>query len=71
VLVPPWLARRYDVGLTAGTTLGELARQAAGLALLGVGAVLFVASLRREPWRRGILPPGWSCAACIATCATR
>jgi protein-S-isoprenylcysteine O-methyltransferase Ste14 len=47
VLVPLWLARRYDVGLTAGATLGELARQAAGLALVGVGSVLFVASLRR------------------------
>lgn len=47
VLVPAWIARRNGVTPTAGQSAGELAIQLAGLALLGVGLVLFSASLRR------------------------
>ena len=47
VLIPAWLARRDGVTLVLGTTPGELALQVLGLLLLGLGLVLFIASLRR------------------------
>jgi protein-S-isoprenylcysteine O-methyltransferase Ste14 len=47
VLVPVWLARRYAVAPALGGSAGELALQLAGVALLGLGLLLFVASLRR------------------------
>jgi protein-S-isoprenylcysteine O-methyltransferase Ste14 len=47
VLIPVWLARRNGVALARGATPPEMLAQAAGLGLLAVGLVLFVASLRR------------------------
>jgi protein-S-isoprenylcysteine O-methyltransferase Ste14 len=47
VLVPIWVARRYDVHPLWGTTGSALAVQAAGVVVLGVGLVLFASSLRR------------------------
>jgi protein-S-isoprenylcysteine O-methyltransferase Ste14 len=47
VLVPIWIARRNGVTPAIAQSAGELAFQLAGLALLGVGLVLFTASLRR------------------------
>jgi hypothetical protein len=46
VLVPVWLARRYGIFPALGPTVGEVAVQVAGLALLVLGCILFVASLR-------------------------
>ena len=46
VVVPVWLARRNGVTLVPGSSLPDLALQAAGLGLLAVGALLFAASLR-------------------------
>ncbi|HXZ85115.1 MAG TPA: isoprenylcysteine carboxylmethyltransferase family protein, partial [Myxococcota bacterium] len=47
VLVPLWIARRFAVSLAfPDSFLGSLG-VAAGLAVLGVGVTLFVASLRR------------------------
>ena len=45
VVVPVWLARRNGVTLAAGSSLPDLALQAAGLVLLAAGALLFGASL--------------------------
>lgn len=47
VLIPLWLARRNGTPLVVGSSLGELALQAAGLALLSLGLLLFGSSLRR------------------------
>jgi protein-S-isoprenylcysteine O-methyltransferase Ste14 len=63
VLVPVWIARRYEVGFTLSRSVGPVSLQVAGLVLLCLGFVLFVASLRRfasdgkgtlAPWD----PPG-------------
>jgi protein-S-isoprenylcysteine O-methyltransferase Ste14 len=47
VVVPVWLARRGGVRLAVGADITELVTQLAGLLLLGIGLVLFAASLRR------------------------
>jgi protein-S-isoprenylcysteine O-methyltransferase Ste14 len=47
VVVPVWIARRDAVVAATGVTAGEMAIQILGLAVLGVGLVLFAASLRR------------------------
>jgi len=47
VLVPLWIARRYDVEPSLGGSAPEWALQAAGLAVLALGLVFFAASLRR------------------------
>jgi protein-S-isoprenylcysteine O-methyltransferase Ste14 len=47
ILVPAWLARSYGVDFTLGSSAELLALQGIGVGLLGVGLVLFVASLRR------------------------
>ncbi|MGA2543489.1 MAG: isoprenylcysteine carboxylmethyltransferase family protein [Verrucomicrobiota bacterium] len=47
VLVPIWIARANGVAPTLGRSAGPVFLQVAGLALLGVGLVLFVASVRR------------------------
>jgi protein-S-isoprenylcysteine O-methyltransferase Ste14 len=46
-LIPYWLARRNGISLHVGDALPAIALQALGLVLLGIGVVLFVASLRR------------------------
>jgi len=46
VLIPLWLTRRNGTALAVGSNLGELLAQAAGLALLGLGLLLFGSSLR-------------------------
>ncbi len=45
VLVPVWIARRYGVAPTLGRPVGPLFLQVVGLALLGLGLVLFVTSV--------------------------
>jgi protein-S-isoprenylcysteine O-methyltransferase Ste14 len=58
VLIPLWLARRNSTVLGVGSGLGELVLQAAGLALLCVGPLLFGSSLRRFATEgRGTLAP--------------
>ena len=58
VLVPRWIAERYDVHAAWGPTVGPLALQVAGAAVLLVGLVLFAASLRRFATEgRGTLAP--------------
>lgn len=47
VLVPVWIGRRYAVSLALGGSAGLVALQLAGLALLAVGLLLFLASLKR------------------------
>ncbi len=47
VLVPLWIARRSGAAPALGASAGELALQLLGLVALGVGLVLFGASLRR------------------------
>jgi protein-S-isoprenylcysteine O-methyltransferase Ste14 len=47
VLVPIWVARRYGVTLVLDHSAGALTLQMAGLALLGLGLVLFIASVWR------------------------
>ena len=47
VLVPYWIADRYGVTFGLGRSVGFVILQVVGLALLGFGLVLFVASLRR------------------------
>jgi protein-S-isoprenylcysteine O-methyltransferase Ste14 len=47
VLVPVWIARRFGVGLALGSSAGEVALQLLGIAVFGVGLLLFLASLRR------------------------
>ena len=58
VLIPVWLARSNATSLAFGSSLWEIGQQVAGVLLLGLGGVLFVASLRhfiREG--RGTLAP--------------
>ena len=58
VLIPVWLARSNATSLAFGSSLWEIRQQVAGVLLLGLGGVLFVASLRhfiREG--RGTLAP--------------
>ncbi|MGH7786366.1 MAG: methyltransferase family protein [Candidatus Binatia bacterium] len=58
VLVPRWIARRYDVGLTLGSGPAEWLVQVAGVGLLALGLVFFAASLRRFATEgRGTLAP--------------
>ena len=47
VLVPAWLARRDGISVGPGSGPGEIAAQAAGAVLIGIGVALFVATLRR------------------------
>jgi len=47
VLMPLWIARRYDVTPAFGESVGRSAAQLVGLALFTVGLTLFVSSLRR------------------------
>jgi protein-S-isoprenylcysteine O-methyltransferase Ste14 len=47
VLVPLWIARANGIALAPGGSAAALALQAAGVLLLAIGALLFVASLRR------------------------
>ena len=47
VVVPVWIARRYGVVPLVGGPLGAIAVQLAGVAVLGVGLALFVASVWR------------------------
>jgi protein-S-isoprenylcysteine O-methyltransferase Ste14 len=46
VLVPRWIARRYDVGVTWPASAVDWTAATAGGALVGVGLLLFAASLR-------------------------
>ncbi len=58
VLVPWWIARRNGLTLGVGSSTGQLAAQSVGVALLGVGVALFVASLRQFATEgRGTLAP--------------
>lgn len=58
VLVPYWIAERYGVALIPGHTAGLVFLQLAGLALLGLGLVLAVASAWRFATEgRGTLAP--------------
>ncbi len=47
ILIPLWLARRYQTVPGVGTNVLEVASQIAGVAVLAVGLLLFTASLRR------------------------
>jgi protein-S-isoprenylcysteine O-methyltransferase Ste14 len=47
VIIPLWLARRNGTPLALGAGVGQLVVQALGLAVLGLGLVLFGASLGR------------------------
>jgi protein-S-isoprenylcysteine O-methyltransferase Ste14 len=47
VLIPVWLARRNEITLAVGSSPAQIALQSGGLALLLIGLVLFVSSLRR------------------------
>ena len=58
ILVPLWLARRNGVVLEMESSPLRIFSQLAGLAVLAVGLVLFVASLRRfDREGRGTLAP--------------
>jgi protein-S-isoprenylcysteine O-methyltransferase Ste14 len=58
VLVPIWIARANGLHVVWGQTAATLALQAAGAVVLGVGLVLFAASLRRFATEgRGTLAP--------------
>jgi len=46
VLVPVWIAQRYGVALALSESPGQAAFQLVGLAILAVGLILFLASLR-------------------------
>jgi protein-S-isoprenylcysteine O-methyltransferase Ste14 len=47
VLVPVWVARRYEVVPTPSTSGGVLLLQGAGLVVLACGLLLFLSTLRR------------------------
>ena len=47
VLVPIWIAQRNAVAVTIGSSVGPVIIQLLGVTLLGLGLVLFVASLWR------------------------
>lgn len=58
VLIPLWIARRQGIAPRLGIAALDIAVQLAGLGLLGVGVLLFVASLRRFAVEgRGTLAP--------------
>lgn len=58
VVVPAWLARRHHVTLTLGAAAPEVVLQLLGAASIGLGLVLFVASLRQFAARgKGTLAP--------------
>lgn len=58
VIIPVWLARRNAIGLAPGHTFTQVALQACGVAILGLGLLLFSASLRRFITEgRGTLAP--------------
>jgi protein-S-isoprenylcysteine O-methyltransferase Ste14 len=58
VVIPVWIARRYDTGFAVGGSFAGLIAQLGGLAVLGVGLALFVASNRRFATEgRGTLAP--------------
>ena len=58
VLVPLWIADRYDVAPAVGRGLPALALQLAGVALIAAGLYFFAASLRRFAVEgRGTLAP--------------
>jgi protein-S-isoprenylcysteine O-methyltransferase Ste14 len=58
VLIPVWLARRNGIALGWGASPARVLPQVAGLGLLLVGVLLFVASLRRFVTEgRGTLAP--------------
>jgi len=58
VLVPIWIAQRNGVALAVGRSVGPVFLQIIGFALLTLGLVLFVASLRRFATEgRGTLAP--------------
>lgn len=47
ILVPIWIARRHGIEATIGSSVGLVLLQLIGVALLGLGFVLFVTSLWR------------------------
>ncbi len=58
VLIPVWIGRRAGVQLAAGTTVGDAATQAAGIAVLAPGLLLFAVSLHYfATLGRGTLAP--------------
>jgi protein-S-isoprenylcysteine O-methyltransferase Ste14 len=58
VLIPVWIARRSATPLAPGDSPGAVLTQLAGLALVAVGLLLFVKSLRRfASDGRGTLAP--------------
>jgi protein-S-isoprenylcysteine O-methyltransferase Ste14 len=58
VLIPVWLARRNGVALAAGSDALEIAGQVTGAVLLGLGLLLFGASLRKfDREGKGTLAP--------------
>ena len=58
VLVPLWIAGRYGIVLTLDTSSGALLLQGGGLAMLAIGLLLFLSSLRRFATEgRGTLAP--------------
>jgi hypothetical protein len=58
VLVPIWIAQRNGVVLALGLSVGPVFLQIIGFALLTLGLVLFVSSLRRFATEgRGTLAP--------------
>jgi protein-S-isoprenylcysteine O-methyltransferase Ste14 len=58
VVIPVWLARRNGIGLALGQTSTQVALQACGVAILGLGLLLFSASLGRFITEgRGTLAP--------------
>ena len=58
VVIPIWLARRHQVSLSIGTIPTQVVVQLLGIASLGVGLVLFAASLRQFAVRgKGTLAP--------------
>jgi len=58
VLVPLWIAGRYGIAPTLGTSNGALLVQSGGLVVLGIGLLLFLSSLRRFAAEgRGTLAP--------------
>jgi protein-S-isoprenylcysteine O-methyltransferase Ste14 len=58
VLVPTWIARRYDVAIARPVTGLHIASVASGVVLLGIGLALFISSLRRFAGEgRGTLAP--------------
>jgi hypothetical protein len=71
------LAHRDSIRPALGGNLGAVTVQAAGLACLALGLMLFDASLRRfagkgrAPWRRGTRRGGSSSGVRTATCAIR